>query len=55
MSRGTTKRSIRADDDLWNRAKAKAESEGRDMGEVTRALWEAWVAEDVTIAPNPAP
>lgn len=48
MSRGTPKRSIRADDELWERAKTKAHEQGRDMGDVTRGLWEAWLAEGDT-------
>lgn len=35
-TRGTTHRTIRIDDGLWEAAKAKAEEEGRNLSEIIR-------------------
>lgn len=43
MPRGTTLRNIRIDDELWSAAKAKAQSEGRDVSTVVRELLGRWV------------
>lgn len=40
MSKGTTKRSIRVDDPLWEEAQAAASERGENLSEVIRqALW----------------
>lgn len=41
--RGTPLRNIRIDDELWEAAKAKAATEGRDVSAVTRELLARWV------------
>lgn len=41
MSKGTTKRSIRVDDSLWEEAKAAAKERGDNLSEVVReSLWQ---------------
>jgi len=36
MSKGTTRRSIRIDDDLWDKAQGKAEGRGDNLSAVIR-------------------
>lgn len=43
MSKGTTLRNVRVADDLWEAAKAKAASEGRDLSKVIREALQAYV------------
>lgn len=38
MSRGTTHRTVRIEDGLWDAAKTKAEEEGRNLSDVIREL-----------------
>jgi macrodomain Ter protein organizer (MatP/YcbG family) len=41
MSRGTTKRSIRVDDSLWEEAQAAASERGDNLSDIVRqGLWE---------------
>ena len=44
MTRGTTHRTFRAEDELWLPAKAKAEAEGRNLSDVLRDALRAYVA-----------
>ena len=37
MSKGTTKRSIRIEDELWDKAKAQAEYRGDNLSDIIRA------------------
>ena len=46
MSRGTTHRTVRVEDELWLSAKAKAEAESRNLSDVIRDALRAYVAED---------
>lgn len=46
MSRGTTHRTVRIEDALWDAAKTKAEAEGKNISEVIRELLADWVAEE---------
>jgi predicted DNA-binding protein len=43
MSKGTTLRNVRVSDELWDRAKGKAEQEGRNLSEVIREALQAYV------------
>jgi antitoxin component of RelBE/YafQ-DinJ toxin-antitoxin module len=43
VSKGTTRRSIRIEDDLWEEAKAQAESEGLDASDLIRQLLRGWL------------
>lgn len=43
MPRGTTLRNFRAEDDLWQRAKAVAETRGESLSDVLRAALERYV------------
>jgi len=43
MSKGTTRRTIRIEDGLWEAAKATAERQGVDLSETIRMLVRAWV------------
>ena len=45
MSKGTPKRGIRIDDELWNAAKAKAARLGVDLSTIQRDMLRAWVNE----------
>jgi predicted HicB family RNase H-like nuclease len=42
-SKGTTRRTIRVDDDLWNAALAAAEARGKSLSEDIRDLLEQYV------------
>lgn len=42
MPRGTRLRNIRVEDELWDAAKAKAATEGRNLSEVLREFLERW-------------
>jgi len=44
MSRGTTLRNIRVDDDLWSAAMAKAEDRDETLSEAIRAFLRRYVA-----------
>lgn len=44
MSRGTTLRNFRADDLLWQRAKAVAEERGESLSDILRRALEQYVA-----------
>lgn len=46
MSKGTTRRSIRVDDELWDAALSKADDRGETLSQVIRAALEAYVNED---------
>lgn len=46
MSKGTTKRPIRIEDELWAAVRSKAESGGTNASEVIRQLLVEWL-EDV--------
>lgn len=46
MSRGTTIRTIRVDDDAWTAAMDAAAAQGTSVSEVVRALLADWVADD---------
>lgn len=41
-SPGTTRRTVRAKDDLWAAITACAEADETDVSALTRMLWEAW-------------
>lgn len=43
MSKGTTKRSIRIEQDLWEQATVKAGSEGAAVSDVIRRLLREWL------------
>lgn len=43
MSKGTTHRTVRVDDELWLAAKAKAEAEGENLSDVIREALRAYV------------
>jgi len=43
MSRGTTHRSVRVEDELWLPAKAQAESEGVNLSDVIRDALRAYI------------
>ena len=43
MSKGTTIRGIRISDELWDAARRKAESEGRDLSKVIREALERYI------------
>ena len=43
MSRGTTRRTVRIDDELWEAAKEQAESEGIDVSDLLRQLLRGWL------------
>lgn len=45
MSRGTTHRSIRIPDDLWEAARKKAAAEGRTISDILRESLEQYVQE----------
>lgn len=46
MSRGTTHRSVRVEDELWLPAKDKAEAEGTNLSDVIRDALRAYVMEE---------
>jgi hypothetical protein len=46
MSKGTTHRTVRIEDGLWQAALAKAANEGRNVSDVIRELLTRWVKED---------
>ena len=46
MSKGTTHRTVRIEDGLWNAAKAKADAEGVSLSDVIRAALRAYVEAD---------
>jgi len=50
MSRGTTHRTVRIDDALWDAAKTKAAEEGRNVSDVIRELLKTWTEETDTHA-----
>lgn len=43
MARGTTLRNFRADDSLWQRAKAVADARGESLSDVLRRALEQYV------------
>jgi len=43
VSKGTARRTIRIEDELWLPAKAKADAEGVNLSEVIRAALRAYV------------
>ena len=45
MSKGTTHRTVRIEDGLWEAAKAKADSEGLNLSEVIRNALKAYIQE----------
>lgn len=45
MSKGTTHRTVRVEDGLWDAAKAKAEAEGINLSEVIRNALRNYVQE----------
>jgi predicted DNA-binding ribbon-helix-helix protein len=44
MSKGTTRRTVRIEDGLWEDAKAKAEADEQNLSEVIRQLLTEWIA-----------
>lgn len=44
-SEGTTRRSIRCEDELWDPAKEKAAAQGTNLSEVIRRLLTEWLKE----------
>lgn len=45
MSKGTTRRSIRIEDELWDAAKTKAEAEGTDLSNIIRGALREYIEE----------
>lgn len=45
MSKGTTRRSIRIEDELWDAAKTKAEAEGTDLSNIIRGKLRDYIEE----------
>lgn len=45
MSKGTARRTVRIDDELWLAAKAKAEGEDTDISNVIRDLLRGYLAD----------
>jgi len=43
MSKGTARRTVRIDDELWEAAKEQAESEGIDLSVLVRRLLRDWL------------
>jgi hypothetical protein len=43
VSKGTTIRSVRVPDDLWDAALARSDKEATNVSEVWRELLQAWV------------
>lgn len=54
MSRGTTRRSIRLEDELWAAATAKAATEGTDVSSVVRTALADYVAAKAPRKPRKA-
>ena len=52
MTRGTTKRSIRIPDPLWNEAQAAASERGENLSEVLREALRAYIAEPRAVNPT---
>lgn len=48
MSKGTTPRAIRLDNDLWRAAIAKSKRTGTPVSDVVRERLEQWITEDDT-------
>jgi antitoxin component of RelBE/YafQ-DinJ toxin-antitoxin module len=48
MSKGTTHRTVRIEDGLWEQAKAKADTDGVNLSEVIRAALRAYIEESET-------
>jgi metal-responsive CopG/Arc/MetJ family transcriptional regulator len=46
MSKGTTHRTVRIEDGLWEEAKAKADSEGDNLSEVIREALREYITKD---------
>jgi len=46
MSKGTTRRTVRIEDGLWNAAQDKAKKQGRDVSAVIRELLTEWTKGD---------
>ena len=44
-SKGTTRRSIRVEDELWSAAQQKAAAQGTNLSEVIRRLLTEWLKE----------
>lgn len=45
LSKGTTRRSIRIEDELWDAAKTKAEAEGTDLSNIIRGALRDYIEE----------
>lgn len=43
MSKGTTRRSIRIEDELWQAAQEQAQAEGRNVSDIIREALEQYV------------
>jgi len=43
MSKGTTRRTVRIEDELWEAAKKQAEAEGLDVSDLLRQLLRGWL------------
>jgi predicted DNA binding CopG/RHH family protein len=46
MSKGTTHRTVRIEDELWEAAKARADADGVNLSEVIRAALRAYVEQE---------
>jgi antitoxin component of RelBE/YafQ-DinJ toxin-antitoxin module len=44
--KGTARRTVRVNDDLWRAAQEKADRTGIDVSEIIRKALAAWIAED---------
>lgn len=43
MSKGTARRAVRVDDELWNAALAKAEARNENLSDIIRAALRAYI------------
>ena len=46
MSKGTTRRAVRIDDDLWTLVQAQAAAEGINVSDLIRRLLRGWLNTD---------
>jgi len=49
VSKGTTRRTVRIEDGLWEAALTKAAAEDRAVSDVIRELLKGWVANDIQV------
>ncbi|MBP3044845.1 hypothetical protein KKR91_01355 [Arthrobacter jiangjiafuii] len=45
MSKGTARRTVRIEDELWDAAKTKAEAEGTDLSNIIRGALRGYLEE----------